>query len=83
MVVHGRVQGVFFRASCRDEANARGVTGSADNLDDGAVEVVLEGEQGAVEEMVAWARTGPEHAEVTGVDVFEEQPRGLPGFAVR
>jgi len=82
LVVHGRVQGVFFRASCRDEANARGVTGSADNLDDGAVEVVLEGEQTAVDEMVAWARTGPAHAEVSGVDVYEERLQGLSGFTV-
>lgn len=83
LVVHGRVQGVFFRASCQEEASARSVAGSADNLDDGSVEVVLEGEQAAVEDMVAWARTGPEHAEVTGVDVHEEQPRGLSGFTVR
>ncbi len=82
LVVHGRVQGVFFRASCRDEASASGVAGSADNLDDGAVEVVLEGEQGAVEAVVAWARTGPAHAEVTDVDVYEEQPQGLSGFTV-
>ena len=77
------MQGVFFRASCRDEANARGVTGSADNLDGGSVEVILEGKPVDVEEMVAWTRKGPEYAEVTGVDVYEEQPRGLSGFTVR
>lgn len=77
------MQGVFFRATCQEEANGRGVAGTADNLDDGSVEVVLEGEQDAVEEMVAWARSGPAHADVTGVDVHEEQPRGLSGFTVR
>ena len=81
-MVHGQVQGVFFRASCRDEANARGVAGFADNLPDGSVKVVLEGEQGAVEEMVRWARTGPTHADVTDIDVYEERPEGLSGFAV-
>lgn len=82
LVAHGRVQGVFFRASCRDEANAHKVSGSADNLADGSVELVLEGAQSAVEEMVAWARTGPAHAEVRGVDVYEERPQGVSGFTV-
>ena len=81
-MVHGQVQGVFFRAGCRDEANARDVAGSADNLPDGSVEMVLEGKQSAVEEMVAWARAGPTHADVTDVDVYEERPQGLSGFAV-
>lgn len=82
VVAHGRVQGVFFRASCRDEATARGVAGSADNLDDGSVEVVFEGESGVVDEMVAWSGRGPAHADVTGVDVYEERPQGLSGFTV-
>ena len=82
LVVHGRVQGVFFRASCRDEAITRGVAGSADNLHDGSVEVVLEGEQRAVEELVAWVRTGPPQAEVSDVDVYEEPPQGMSGFTV-
>lgn len=82
VVVHGQVQGVFFRASCRDEASARGIAGSADNLPDGSVEVVFEGDRDAVEEMVSWARTGPANAEVTELDVYEEEPQGMSGFAV-
>lgn len=83
VVVEGRVQGVFFRESCRREAAAAGLAGSAVNLGDGRVEVVLEGHADAVERVVAWCRGGPRHAVVTSVQVVEEQPRGLAGFRVR
>jgi len=83
VMVDGRVQGVFFRDSCRDEAQSAGVAGWATNLDDGRVEVVVEGEPDAVERVVAWCRHGPEGAEITGVNVAEEEPEGLSGFDVR
>lgn len=80
--VHGRVQGVFYRDTCRREATAHGVAGSAANLDDGSVEVVLEGPSDAVLEMVAWCRRGPLHAQVAEVELREEEPRGMSGFAI-
>jgi len=83
VVVHGRVQGVFFRDTCRHEAAAVGVTGWVRNLAGGAVEAVFEGEPDAVRRMVDWCRTGPPEARVTGVDVHEETPDGLTDFLVR
>ena len=83
MVVHGRVQGVFFRDSTRRRAAGRGVTGWVSNRPDGAVEAVFEGEPEAVDDMVRFSREGPRGAEVERVEVFEEEPEGLNGFLVR
>ena len=83
VVVRGRVQGVFFRDTCRREARSRGVSGWAANRSDGSVEVVFEGEADAVEQMLAWCRTGPEEASVASVEVEVEQPQQESGFRVR
>lgn len=83
VVVHGRVQGVFFRDSMRREAERLGVAGWVRNRDDGTVEAWLEGPAGAVEELVAWAGHGPERAEVTRVSVDDERVTGCDGFAIR
>ena len=79
----GRVQGVFFRDSVRQEASRLGVAGWAANLADGSVEVVAEGDDAAVERIVAFVRSGPGHSAVSSVDVREEEPEGLAGFVVR
>ncbi|HET8968360.1 MAG TPA: acylphosphatase [Gaiellaceae bacterium] len=83
VVVHGHVQGVFFRDSVRRQAVGAGVSGWARNLRDGTVEVVLEGEPGAVERLVAFCGDGPRGARVDRVDVIEEAPEGISGFAIR
>lgn len=83
MVVNGRVQGVFFRDSTRQQAREHGVAGWVSNRSDGAVEAVLEGTPGAVERVLSFVRTGPPHARVQDVDVREEEPEGLSGFSVR
>jgi len=80
VLVHGKVQGVFFRDSCRREAKRRRVQGWVLNRRDGAVEAVFEGEPADVDAMIAWARTGPPRAQVTRVDVSEEPLRGEHGF---
>lgn len=82
-IVHGRVQGVFFRDTTRREAIARGVAGWVRNRPDGTVEAVFEGDGDAVEAMLAFCRQGPPNAEVDCVDVSEEEPEGLAGFDVR
>jgi acylphosphatase len=82
-IASGRVQGVFFRDSTRREASRRGVAGSAANLADGSVEVVLEGPVEEVEAMLEFLRRGPGHASVSSLDVFEEEAEGLSGFSVR
>lgn len=78
--VHGEVQGVFFRDSVRRLAGDRGVSGRAVNRDDGSVEVVLEGERGAVEDLISFCSDGPDRASVGQIDVTEEEPEGLSGF---
>jgi acylphosphatase len=83
VVVTGRVQGVFFRDSVRERAEAHGVAGWACNTGDGAVEAVLEGSPDAIDEVVGFCRTGPPQAEVKDVDVSEEEPEGLSGFSIR
>ena len=83
VVVHGEVQGVFFRDSTRQQAEDRGVAGWVANRSDGAVEAVFEGPADAVEALVAFARSGPPRAEVRDVEVSEEEPEGLAGFRVQ
>jgi len=82
-VVHGRVQGVFFRDSVRREAESKGVAGWVTNRADGAVEAVFEGDEDAVESMLRFCREGPGRAEVERVEVSEEESEGLQGFEVR
>jgi acylphosphatase len=80
---HGRVQGVFFRDSVRRAADERGVAGWAANEPDGTVEAVFEGARADVEALVEACRRGPGHAQVSRLDVSEEEPEGLSGFSVR
>lgn len=80
VVVHGRVQGVFFRASCEQQARRLGVAGWVTNRPDGAVEAAFEGEPSAVEHMVDWCRHGPPRAAVTEVVATDEEPRGETDF---
>ncbi|MDB2225437.1 acylphosphatase [Halorubrum ezzemoulense] len=81
--VSGRVQGVYYRASTRDAAREKGVDGWVRNLDDGRVEAVFEGPEGAVRDMVAWCETGSRAAEVDDVDAEYGGPEGEDGFEVR
>jgi acylphosphatase len=83
LVIHGRVQGVFFRDTLRRLADRADVAGWARNTADGNVEAVLEGEEDAVERLVAFAGRGPEGARVDRVDVSQEEPEGLGGFSIR
>jgi acylphosphatase len=83
VVVHGNVQGVFFRDTARREAEACGVAGWITNRPDGAVEAVFEGEPDAVAALVEFCRRGPRGADVDSVDDTEERPEGLSGFRIR
>jgi acylphosphatase len=83
LVVHGKVQGVFFRESTRETARNEGVGGWAANRDDGTVEVVLEGAPDAVESVIGFCRLGPMRADVISVDVTDEEPEGLSVFQTR
>lgn len=83
VIVHGEVQGVWFRDSCQRRAREEGVAGWVRNRQDGTVEAVFEGDAQAVARMVSWCRLGPLRAEVTGIDVTEEPVEGIAGFAIR
>jgi acylphosphatase len=83
VIVHGRVQGVFFRDTTRRQAEQRGVAGWVTNRSDGAVEAHFEGDEDAVEALVAWTQKGPSRAEVSSADVSDAEPEGLSGFDVR
>jgi acylphosphatase len=81
--VSGRVQGVFFRDTCRQIAEEHGVTGWVRNLPDGRVEAVFEGTQDDAQKLVDWTRHGPRRAAVANVWVRQERPEGLSTFQVR
>jgi acylphosphatase len=83
VIVSGRVQGVWFRDSCREQAGAEHVNGFARNRADGAVEVELEGTEPAVERMIAWCRVGPDRARVEHVEVERIAAVGDLSFRIR
>ena len=83
VVVHGHVQGVFFRDSLRRLAERHAVAGWARNVPDGTLEAALEGGPEAVERIVEFCRLGPRGAAIERVDVFEEEPEDLSSFSVR
>ncbi len=76
VVIHGIVQGVFFRASTRDEAIRIGVGGWVRNLSDGTVQALFEGEKKKVEEILGWCHKGPPGARVDKVDISWEPYKG-------
>ncbi len=82
VVVTGTVQGVWFRESCRNEAERLGLAGWVRNRYDGAVEVEAEGPEDAVAQLVTWCRVGPPAAEVDGIELDELPITGSRGFRV-
>ena len=81
-LVSGRVQGVFFRASTRKQAQQLGLTGHVRNLPDGCVEVVACGGQAAIEALQSWLWQGPPHAQVNDVSCDSCTSPACDGFSV-
>ena len=83
-LVGGKVQGVWFRASTRDRAQALGLRGFARNLSDGRVEVLASGDDAAIEDLAQWLHLGPPQARVDELERIEaaDEP-GLDGFEIR
>jgi Acylphosphatases len=79
-LVSGRVQGVFFRASTREQALRLGLDGSAVNLPDGRVEVVAAGPAQALAQLEAWLHQGPPAAKVEAVERYPYDGPVAPGF---
>ncbi len=82
MIVHGHVQGVFFRDTVRRRAEQLGVAGWVANRPDGTVEAVFEGAEEDVAVLVEFCGRGPDRAEVERIEVFDEEPRGDEGFRI-
>ncbi|HSD11198.1 MAG TPA: acylphosphatase [Candidatus Binatia bacterium] len=82
--IHGRVQGVFYRASAHRQARVLGLSGYVENLGDGSVGVVAEGDETAIERLIAWCRVGPPSARVSRIDVTRVPASGkFTDFEVR
>jgi len=82
VIVHGLVQGVFFRETLRRRAVAADVSGWVRNNWDGTVEALFEGDPEAVDRLVAFCHEGPRGSRVDRVDVIVEVPEGAAGFEV-
>jgi acylphosphatase len=83
LIIKGRVQGVFYRASAQREGQRLGLSGEVSNEDDGSVRAAVEGPKERVEEFIAWCRRGPPSAQVDEVQVRWTEPLGqLRGFRV-
>lgn len=82
IIVKGKVQGVFFRASTKTEANNLGVNGWVRNLPNGDVELQAFGEKSAVEQLVVWCHQGPQFARVDRVESSDLEYRERSGFEI-
>ncbi len=82
--VHGRVQGVYYRATARAEGERLGLAGWVRNLPDGSVQLRAQGDPRAVDALLAWCRVGPPGARVTDLEVDDVAPDpSLSGFTIR
>ena len=82
-IISGRVQGVFFRESTRQQAVQLGITGHANNLSNGCVEVLACGEEEHVNQLIHWLQRGPEYARVSSVEIQELKIDSPSGFFTR
>lgn len=83
ILIHGRVQGVFFRATARDVAEELGVNGWIRNTEEGDVEAVVSGGTHQLERFIAWCRQGPPRAVVSKVEIEERDDQQFSGFEVK
>ena len=82
VTISGRVQGVFFRASCAKLARDLGLAGSVRNLRDGRLSATFQGPDDAVDRILAWCREGPPMARVDTLEVEDVPVSDAPGFRV-
>jgi acylphosphatase len=83
ITISGRVQGVFFRASAKEKADALGISGFVKNESDGRVYLEAEGDELAVKKMIDWCQDGPAGARVEKLEVNDGEVRKYTGFDVR
>jgi len=80
--ITGNVQGVFFREGAKKRAEEFGLAGTVGNMGDGSVQIEVEGEDGAIDQFLAWCQKGPGGAEVRSVGVQEGEVQGMEGFEI-
>lgn len=83
LIVKGKVQGVFFRASAKQTADKAGITGWVKNRHDGNVEIMANGTEEAIQSFIAWCRKGPARAEVAEVIITPVQMEDLGSFEIK
>ena len=84
LIIHGRVQGVWYRQSTKNEADRLGLTGWVRNLPDGCVEGCIEGDRAVIEKLINWCYQGPPSANVTSIDiVWREEVEIFTSFCVK
>ena len=82
IIVSGKVQGVFYRATARDVARQLGLTGIVRNESSGDVYIEAQGEREALDKLVEWCKIGPRNARVTNLDVKEGKPKSYADFCI-
>lgn len=82
IVVKGKVQGVYFRATARSVAVRLGLNGAVKNLPDGSVWIVAEGPPQLLEEFISWCRIGPSGATVTSLNITDGPMENISGFEI-
>ena len=82
IIIYGKVQGVFFRASAQAKASELGVVGWVRNLPNGTVEVHAEGNQGSLDQFIEWCRMGPPSAKVSQCDLDWIAPQAISNFRI-
>lgn len=84
VMITGRVQGVWFRATTRQKAEQIGITGWVRNTRDGCVEAIFEGEENCVKEMIEWCHRGPPLAKIENVEVKNQSlTNGFDDFSIK
>jgi len=83
LIIKGKVQGVFYRATAFELATKLNLKGFAMNLPDGNVQIEVEGEAGAIEEFISWCRKGPEMARVDEVEIITQEIKDYKSFSVK
>lgn len=82
LIVKGKVQGVFYRASAKEKAKKLGVNGWVKNTEEGNVEIVCEAAEDKIIDFVNWCKSGPGSAKVESIDVNEIEPGNFNGFEI-
>ncbi len=82
IIVHGMVQGVFFRKHTQEKAIELSINGSVRNCSDGTVEIEAEGNEESIQKFIAWCNHGPSRAKVTHIDMHEQGLKNYSVFAV-